>query len=447
MRLLRPLGALVVSILALGGCAPPSSPDPSLPDPSPPDPAPRVVRAFAVGNHLDLAAAESYATFDAEMRRVMELVAPDLSAEHDNLVVLAEDIGLPAAFIGSRGALGRQASAADAAFLALAAGYEPVIVAYLDRFPGVSFNRVVTLAIADTMARAFFGTYPALAREYGVYLSACTLLPRVRSSTDPADLALLADPDLPSVAAVWVPEDENVYNVCYVWDPEGREVGVTRKVNLTPVEQALLDLSPAPLAEVEAIELPFGSVGIAISLDAFIPSYVQHLHDQGVEIVLQNDANAQPWVAYQERSDHLGPPPSSEPIWQAEEWEDSTIRMMKVREWPGLRYNVCPMMVGNLFDLAFDGQSSITMRDPAADDPDAPAWKAYVGNPAPHDEFVRLGPWTFPDPAQANPSLDLAARRAILEEQGRRLLPGSGDAMEDGYIESVVWADLELPAR
>ncbi len=27
-----------------------------------------------------------------------------------------------------------------------------------------------------------------------------------------------------------------------------------------------------------------------------------------------------------------------------------------------------------------------------------------------------------------------------------RLSPGSGDALENGYAESVVWADLELPA-
>lgn len=424
--------ALVLLALVLGACAPPSS-----------EPPPRVVRAFAVGNHLDIAAAESYATWDAEMHRVMELVAPDLSGEHDNLVVLAEDVALPAAFIGSRGELGRAATEADAAFLALAAGYEPIITAYLERFAGVSFNRAVTLAISDTMARAFFETYPALAREHGVYLSACTLLPRVRASSDPVDLALLADPDLPAPSSVFVPEDERVYNVCYVWDPEGQEVGVTRKVNLTDIEIELLDLAPAPLEEVEAIELPFATVGIAISLDAFIPSYMDRLHHAGVEIVLQNDANSGRWTVYQERSDHLGPPTSDAPIWQAEEWEDSTIRMVTIPDWPGIRYNVCPMMVGNLFDLAFDGQSSITMREPSP----AAESVAYVGNPTAHAEFLRVGPWTFPDPGAANPSLDLEQRRTILEEQGRRLLPGSGDPLEDGYVETVIFADLELPAR
>jgi len=417
---------------SIGACAPPSD---ELP--------PRVVRAFAVGNHLDVAAAESYATWAAEMHRVMDLVAPDLSAEHENLVVLAEDVALPAAFIGSRGALGRAATETDTAFLSLAAGYEPIITAYLQRFPGVSFNRTVTLAITDTMARAFFETYPALAREHGVYLSACTLLPRVRESSDPADIALLADPDLPAPTSVWVPEDENVYNVCYVWDPEGNELGVTRKVNVTDTEKELLDLAVGPLEDVEAIELPFATVGIAISLDAFIPSYMDRLHEQGVEIVLQNDANPGQWVTYQPPSDHLGPPSSDAPIWQAEEWEDSTVRMVTIPEWPGLRYNVCPMMVGNLFDLTFDGQSSITMRDPG---PEAEPL-AYVGNPATHPEFLALGPWTFPDPGDADPSLDLEGRRAILSEQGQRLLPGSGDPLEGEHVETVIWADLELSAR
>ena len=72
---------------------------------------------------------------------------------------------------------------------------------------------------------------------------------------------------------------------------------------------------------------------------------------------------------------------------------------------------------------------------------------AYVGNPAPRPEFLRLGPWTFADPGEADPSLDLEARRVILEQEGQRLLPGSGDPLEDGYVETVVWADLELAAR
>jgi hypothetical protein len=53
MRSSRQLRFVALAV-ALGACAPPSS-----------EPPPRVVRAFAVGNHLDLAASESHATFQA----------------------------------------------------------------------------------------------------------------------------------------------------------------------------------------------------------------------------------------------------------------------------------------------------------------------------------------------------------------------------------------------
>lgn len=396
------------------------------------------VRAFAVGNHHGLAYAADYAAFAAEFRRLMELVAPDLASEHDNLVVFGEDVGLPAAFLGARGAEARVQESALGAFLAVATAYQPIVEHYTAAHPDISFNRAITLALTDTMARAFFGTFPPLAEEYGVYLSACSLLPPVVTSDDPTDIAFFGDPELPDAPFVYLPEGTEVFNVCYLWGPDGQEIGASRKVNLVDLEGPdMLDLAGASLEQVQAFDLPFGRVAVAISLDAFIPSYVARLEALGAQIVLQNDANPGRWATMQERSDHLGPADGL--IWQPEEWRDSTIRMVEHADYPSLQFNVCPMIVGNLFDIAFDGQSSITAREPPPD----LAPRAYVGD-APQGRFLALAPWVASDPGEADPALGLDERRAALSAIGDKLAPGSGDVLENMYRESVVWADLQV---
>lgn len=400
------------------------------------------VRAFAVSNHQRLDYASTYEDFKSEMRRVMEMVQPDFSDERPNLVVLGEDIGLAAAFIGTRGEFARAQTDSLTAFAGVAGSYINIVQHWQANYPEISLNRAVTLALTDTMARAFLGTYPELAAEYGVYLSACTLLPRLRTSDDPEDIAFFGDPDLADIPFVWLPADSNMYNVCYIWDPNGNEIGTSRKVNLVSLEGPdLLDLSHEALSNVTAFDLPFGRVAIAISLDAFIPAYLDHLDALGAQIVLQNDANPGPWAVFQSASDHLGQPVSGL-VWQPEEWEDSTVRMVSHADYPNILFNICPMMVGNLFDVNFDGQSSITARYPPAGTPQ----RHYVGNPD-QPNFVALGPWTFEDPGDSDSSLSIEERRERLRQQGLKLAAGSGDPQENGYIESHVWADLDVNAE
>lgn len=397
------------------------------------------VRVFAVGNHHGIEYAADYASFTGEMRRLMELVAPNLSQEHDNLVVFGEDVGLPAAFLGSRGAGARTQDSALSAFVAVALAYQPQLDHYTSAYPGISGNRAITLALTDTMARAFFGTFPGLAKEYAVYLSACTLLPKLTTSDDPADIAFFGDPEVAGQAFVYLPEGPDVFNVCYIWGPDGEEIGASRKVNLVDLErEAFLDLTPESLENVVAYDLPFGKVAIAISLDAFVPSYVGHLNALGAQIVLQNDANPGRWVVTQEKSDHIMPSDGGT-IWQPEEWRDSTIRMVEHPDFSSIQFNVCPMIVGNLFDLVFDGQSSITAREPPAGLPE----RGYVGD-APQRRFLALAEWAAPDPVEAEPGLSLEQRRARLSEIGDKLAPGSGDPLEDMYHEEIVWADIQV---
>ncbi|MET0813420.1 MAG: hypothetical protein ABWY03_10215, partial [Microbacterium sp.] len=108
------------------------------------------------------------------------------------------------------------------------------------------------------------------------------------------------------------------------------------------------------------------------------------------------------------------------------------------------RYNVTPMMTGNLLDLMFDGQSSITARSASA----APGH--FVGNAAagPQDpdeygiyagakpEFLAISEWVSPDA----PRDELVAVTAALA-------PGSGSEIEGQFVETAIYADLLLPAK
>ena len=94
----------------------------------------------------------------------------------------------------------------------------------------------------------------------------------------------------------------------------------------------------------------------------------------------------------------------------------------------------------NLLDLAFDGQSAITQRganaplrhyvgnlefDPAVN---PEKYRVHVGDKR---EFLALAPWVVPD-----------APRSELKVVGAQLAPGSGDALENEYLETAVWADF-----
>jgi hypothetical protein len=105
------------------------------------------------------------------------------------------------------------------------------------------------------------------------------------------------------------------------------------------------------------------------------------------------------------------------------------------------RYAVNPMLVGNLLDLDFDGQSAILARGHHGpprhyvgdarlnrSDGDPSTAAVYAGG---KPQFLALAPWVRPD-----------GPRAALRAQGAGLAAGSGSPAEDQYLETAVYADL-----
>ncbi|MGO8950051.1 MAG: nitrilase-related carbon-nitrogen hydrolase [Ktedonobacterales bacterium] len=395
----------------------------------------RVIRAIAVGNRINLKAAVTEASYCAELERIVGLALPHVAPDRANLLVLAELLGLPAALIGPRGALARRAHSSQTALTLLALANLPRVVTLRRRWKGISMVQALLLAHADLLYRPMVETLSRLAGQHHLFVVATTLAPRLRLSTDHADIRQWGRP---GSRTVYVPESPEVYNAALVFGPDSALLGRVDKVSLTSSETRRLHLSAGKLEAVKAIETEAGRLGVAISLDAFSPEYLQHLDSQGAEIVVQNDANDMVWVG-----------PGSHNDWQPDEWLNSVLGSVQP-VYRNLLYNVCAMQTGNFFDLIFDGQSSITTRADTPPDPEDRAhnfvgvdeFRHSVTNEPLLGTLLAVAPWVAEDPILKEPALSLSQRRRRLAAVGLQLRPKGTRANQ--YRESVISADLEL---
>lgn len=392
----------------------------------------RPARLIAIANRISLRAAVTEHSFSAELQRIVEMAVPHLSRERPNLVVLGEVLGLPLALSGKRGYLPRLMHTSNVAISMLALGYGRRMIHYRHLYPDISLVRSLFLSLADTLYRPFTTALSRLAARHELYLTASTITPHVQLSTSSTDISRFGRRQ---GKHVYLPDGPGVYNTGFLWGPDGMLIGATDKVFLTSSEVATLDLTPGSLDAVQVFETEIGKLGFAISLDAFTAEYLQRLDSLGTQIVIQNDANDQLWATSSKTCE-----------WQPQEWLHSVLGSLQ-EEYTNLHYNVCPMQVGNFFDITFDGQSSITGKSQYEPDPQC----NFVGNDGFRHtltgkllkgSFLALSPWVAEDPIREHPTMPLAERRAILEHTAKQLLPGGTRANQ--YPESVIWADVEV---
>jgi hypothetical protein len=501
MNRLRLLGFLCAALAACGGSAVPDVA--KAPTPGPHDPglppgadcaalrpatwlpatgtaAPGAkLRVVGIQFKQDVRHVVTYESFRTKMRCLMaEHAVPLMQKGLPMLVVYNEDIGLMTLATGARGTALREAMAngagsgigdnqaapagAAAGLVGMNAAYAPQIAAYQALFGPILPQKQVFVGATDTFVRAYSQTFSDIARDYRVFVVASNNMARYRASTDPAEIALFGDPELQPLDEVYVATSARVTNQTAIWAPyvvdadapagERNLLFRNDKVPLTALEKEFIAIDEGPfegpeaLANAAGVEVAGFRLGFATSLPAFAwgypfgqrpadfepcadvrVSYMPCMDALGVEVVVQAEANPGRWAMVQPGG------------WQPLEWMESTWRTV-AEPTVGFRYNITPHMVGNLLDLAFDGQSAITMRgarevpqhyvgnaaflegvDPEAYRPDA------GGKP----EFLALAPWVMPD-----------APRAELAAMGAKLAPGSRDPRENDYLETAVWADL-----
>ncbi|WP_412027484.1 nitrilase-related carbon-nitrogen hydrolase [Deinococcus yunweiensis] len=364
--------------------------------------SPRRFRVIAVQPQWHAADFTSARAFRAWMRAQFEAARPQISPDRPTLIVLTELNGLPLVLRGGGWALGLRTfeRVAGALFLARLPRTLPVLL-----HERVSPVRALQLADSDANTQLYLHTCRDLAREYGVYVC-CGSAPTPRYRLWRGRLRRQ-----PGVLT----------NQTVILDPDGALIGTADKVYLTPDEEAGgVDLSAGMLDALRVFPTPVGDLGVAISLDAFRPDVIGHLEAQGCTVLLQPDANGASWTALE----GLPPDPANrrdQPVaWLESSWA-VTARGGQIR------YAVNPMVVGNLLDLTFDGQSAVT--GPAHE---APQLRGYVMT-EPRPGFLALAPWVE-DGAPEH-----------LRRVGRYLAAHSGHPRENAYRTAVLHADLTLP--
>ncbi len=441
----------------------------------------RAPRVFAMQYKQDPRNVETYRTFRTKIEcMIRDFVRPRLAHDRPNVVAFNEDVGLATIATGGRGKAardifahpGRQPSceaqgapcATLAAFGAISAAYSPQLAAYRARFPTLQPVSGTFVAATDTFARGWMQTFSDMARRYGVYILGSNDQAPFRESTDPSEIAQFAEPGT-SPASVFVATSPHAYNEVFMWGPHDVDpdaptplrnvVARNRKVPLTSIEEQF-QLTTGPAGGPDAIEnlrpyrLPGtrARIGFATSLPAFQfgharrgrecddvrVTYMRCLDRLGANVVMQDEANPGRWGADSGCGGRC---------WQPLEWMRSGSRQV-TDDTVRFDYNVTPAMVGNLADLAFDLQSSISQRGSRR------GGCSYVGNrqSGPSDprrlrryrgrrpEFLALAPWVVDD-----------RRRSRLRATAARLAPGSGDALEDDYLETALIADLPFPVN
>lgn len=375
------------------------------------------VRVIAIGHRVTLADASSYAAFEASWRRHLPDIQACLSTTRPNLLLFPEDAGLVAWFIGREALAARGAGDTGTAFNLLYGGAWRASDAYRKKYPGISSARALTLSLADRAFRAMDWTFGGIAKETGAYVITSANLPNAHESTRSEDQQF-RDPD--GAQPTYVADGPEVFNAGLVYGPTGERIARVNKVYLTDTEEDLLDLSNGPLPELEALKLPFGSVGIAISRDAWYPPFTQRMDDLGVELVSQQEAFGG-WTQEELPGDWLPD------VMLASSWSST-------QKYAGLRHSAMPILTGNVLSVVFDGQATFTSQAVPGG-----AAAAFVGT-APEVGLDQVGPWAF----EEDTSGTIDERRARLREQGKKLLPGSGAKEEGRTADSLLGADLEL---
>jgi predicted amidohydrolase len=445
------------------------------------------VRIFAVGHKIRMADVTTYGAYHDKMAALMDAAFPgraslvqaglddvashlypaDPLAPPLALVVFAEDVGLPAALIGTRGAGARAATTAAAAISAMVGPYSAQGAYYNTKYPSQPGIRALVLALTDTIYRSFYETFRELAMTHGVYLATCGILAparRVEEADEPALVALLRDPDEPLRTYAYEAVSPLAYNTTLVFAPDGEILvpdgnggllkapsetggvlsGSTNKAYLTPIEQPPpgnaqgLSLAFAPARDMEVLDTPVGRLAIVISKDAWMVDVNDRFETKGANVILQPEAFSA-WG------------------YATTPWEPDIFKeggFATLQKQAGFLFNVNASLTGNFFaDVTFDGQTAILERKEKASPGPLSADNAWIGQ-NPDTGFRLMAPWIIPDPGITNPGMSLADRRTALAASGANLLPNSGvpcpgpldyGSCEDGYREALVYSDVVVP--
>jgi predicted amidohydrolase len=140
-----------------------------------------------------------------------------------------------------------------------------------------------------------------------------------------------------------------VYNTSFVFAPTGTLLGRSQKMYLTAGLESRLGLSRGKLSGLHVTQTPVGRLGVPICLDAFYTSVIDHLDGLGAEIVVMPSANPLPWDGRWAANPALS---------EGEAWMQNGLSK-QLQNRLSISYGINPMLVGQVWDIAFEGCSSL----------------------------------------------------------------------------------------
>jgi predicted amidohydrolase len=140
-----------------------------------------------------------------------------------------------------------------------------------------------------------------------------------------------------------------VQNVSFLFAPTGRLLSRTAKIHLTKGLESSLGLSAARLEDWSPSQTKIGQVGTLICYDAFFDSCIAKADAMGTRILVQPSANAAKW---------LGAWSADATLIEGQEWL-ARGAIARIQSCEFIKAVVNPMLVGKLFELEFEGCSSI----------------------------------------------------------------------------------------
>jgi predicted amidohydrolase len=284
-----------------------------------------------VQSKLELDAYVSNQAFEAWILEQTRLALENRDSHEAALVAFPELIGLPLLFF-----LERQVTASkvqDAALeLAKESWFEALKLGL--KFQNFSASSFI-LPRATHFFEVFVNAFSSAAKTSNAFISAgSSFLPGIE--VEAAKGLHLAD--------------GRVQNISFLFAPSGKILLRSPKLNLTAGLEKLVGLSRGRLEDVAAAVTPLGRVTTLICYDGFFERALEKADSLGVQIIVQPSANAALWNgAWSADTSKI----------EGQEWLARGISH-GIQDRVNICYALNPMMVGKLFDLVFEGRSSIS---------------------------------------------------------------------------------------
>ncbi len=269
----------------------------------------------------------SQEVFKSRIEQLVKGAIEKSPGNEDMIIVFPEDVGAGLMFLGEEKTVTGSTTVMQAAQKMIASNI--VSVAFKHYISKISWIRSLALLRSKVMAKVYVETFSNLAKENKVFI--------VAGSIPLAEYPISQNREYLHMSA----QDNEVYNISYVFGPDGKILGYQKKVNLIDLEgEDGFDFTQGLVSNLRVIKSPFANIGITVCLDGFNDVALGILRKQKMDLLIQPSANPGPWSEEQQ-----------------EDWLNGAWAAVNNKNFAKCAIN--PMLVGELFDIKFEGQSSI----------------------------------------------------------------------------------------